>query len=77
MAAVDFQYVGGGSGVKDVAYLLHGAVSAGEERAFLDAYFAKLRAALPTGVDADALEAEWRGLYPIAARDFERFLAGW
>lgn len=77
VAAVDFQYVGGGVGVKDVAYLLHGAVSSGEERAFLDAYFAELRAALPTRVDADALEAEWRGLYPIAARDFERFLAGW
>lgn len=77
VAAVDFQYVGRGCGMKDVAYLLHGhppAVIA----AALDRYLEHLRAALaPTDTDVDALEAEWRALFPIAQRDLQRFLAGW
>lgn len=81
VAAVDFQYVGGGCGMKDVAYLLFGrrgwgAGDAGA-RAHLEHYFAELRAALDPAVDADALEAEWRALYPVARADFHRFLAGW
>jgi len=70
--AVDFQYAGRGCGMKDVAYLLHGHADA-----HLDHYFACLRDALAPGVDANALEREWRGLYPIAQQDFARFLAGW
>lgn len=81
VAAVDFQYVGGGCGMRDVAYLLFGrrGWGAGDDGAapLLDAYFAHLRDALAPDVDADALEAEWRGLYPIARADFHRFLAGW
>ena len=73
VAAVDFQYVGGGCGMKDVAYLLHGEPNARP----LDGYFATLRGALAPEVDADALEREWRALYPVAHADFERFLAGW
>lgn len=75
-AAVDFQYVGGGVGVSDVAYLLHGGGRAAQANA-LDHYFARLRNALPADFERDALEEEWRGLYPVASRDFERFLAGW
>lgn len=75
VAAVDFQYVGGGAGIKDVAYLLHGE-SASTVRAGLDTYFATLACAL-THVDAIAVEREWRELFPIATRDFERFLHGW
>jgi len=78
VAAVDFQYVGGGSGMKDVAYLLSGTCV--DESSHLNLYFAHLRRALATSagtVEADALEAEWRALYPIAAADFYRFLAGW
>lgn len=81
VAAVDFQYVGGGCGMKDVAYFLGGAArtSALERRgdAWLDHYFARLRARLSADVDADALEAEWRALYPYAWADFNRFLSGW
>ena len=81
VAAVDFQYVGGGCGIKDVAYFLSSCLSAEEcfehEEALLDYYFATLSAALPQGTDGDALEAEWRRLYPYAWADFVRFLEGW
>ena len=43
VAAVDFQYVGGGCGMKDVAYLL--SDEPGEQR-WLDGYFGHLRRAL-------------------------------
>ncbi len=74
VAAVDFQYVGGGCGMKDVAYLLSGE-DGGATRRGLDIYFRALREALPA--DADAIETEWRALYPWAWADFHRFLAGW
>ncbi len=81
VAAVDFQYVGGGAGIKDVAYLLSSCLSDAECEAqaerWLAVYFAALRAALGREVDADAVEAEWRGLYPAAWADFHRFLDGW
>lgn len=82
VAAVDFQYVGGGCGMKDVAYLLCGHFGdEARERRHLDFYFQKLRAAVARrhgdAVDVEALEAEWRALYPIACADFYRFLAGW
>ena len=64
VAAVDFQYVGGGPGIRDVAYLLHG-----EDERLVDAYFAHLGNA--------EVEREWRALYPIARDDFRRFLDGW
>ena len=83
VAAVDFQYVGGGCGMKDVAYLLSDHPTPHAESAearHLDRYFAELRAALGAlgaSVEIDALEREWRELYPIAFADFCRFLAGW
>ena len=73
---MDFQYVGGGVGVKDVAYLLHGTRARDVARA-LDGYFAHLRARLSPNVDGEALEREWRTLYPVAGDDFRRFLEGW
>ncbi len=72
VAAVDFQYVGGGVGVKDVAYLLWGEDRRGTERG-LDVYFAELRR---RGVEP-AVEQEWRALFPWAVADFARFVAGW
>ncbi|MDQ3036134.1 MAG: ecdysteroid 22-kinase family protein [Myxococcota bacterium] len=81
VAAVDFQYVGGGCGMRDVAYLLFArrgwGTSDSGSAPLLDDYFAALRASLDPAVDADALEAEWRALYPVARADFHRFLAGW
>lgn len=84
VAAVDFQYVGGGCGMKDVAYFLGSCLDEAEcerlEGAALDAYFGALRrevGARRPAVDAAALEAEWRELFPVAWADFYRFLAGW
>jgi hypothetical protein len=84
VAAVDFQYVGGGVGVKDVAYFLGSClpVAEWETRApeCLERYFVELRRAVrdrSPAVDVVALEAEWRELYPVAWADFYRFLLGW
>lgn len=84
VAAVDFQYVGGGVGVKDVAYFLSSCLPPADwERrapACLDRYFTELRRTLhgrSPAVDGEALEQEWRDLYPVAWADFYRFLLGW
>jgi hypothetical protein len=84
VAAVDFQYVGGGPGIKDVAYLFSSCFDgdACERHASrcLDVYFACLRQELEQrrpDVNAEAVEREWRELYPVAWADFVRFLAGW
>lgn len=74
VAAVDFQYAGGGCGVKDLAYLLYGRWGTSEEARALDVYFDALRAARADGA---AIERAWRALYPLACADFCRFLAGW
>lgn len=84
VAAVDFQYVGRGCGMKDVAYFISSClndVEAAEQQGpLLDYYFQQLRTALEarkTEVEFDDLELEWRALYPFAWADFCRFLAGW
>ena len=84
VAAVDFQYVGGGCGMKDVAYFLSSCLYEEDceryEERLLDFYFGKLRKALISrkkSLDADAVENEWRALYPVAWADFHRFIKGW
>jgi len=84
VAAVDFQYVGAGCGMKDVAYLVGSCLDEHacerEESALLGLYFGVLRGALTaqgTNLDLDALERDWRSLYPVAWTDFHRFLKGW
>ena len=84
VAAVDFQYVGGGCGMKDLAYFMGSCLDESTceklESGILDRYFATLRstlAALHPKTDAAAVEAEWRTLFPIAWTDFHRFLKGW
>ena len=81
VAALDFQYVGGGCGMKDVAYFLGSCL---DDRALrreaprlVEHYFRRLTAHLPDSVDPAEVEAEWRELLPLAWADFERFLAGW
>ncbi len=81
VAAVDFQYVGGGCGMKDVVYLLESCLDDGVRACDVEAlvahYLARLRSRLPPHIDADALEAEWRALLPLAWADLSRLLAGW
>lgn len=84
VAAVDFQYVGGGCGIRDVAYFIGSCLDENEcarqEDALLDFYFRTLEDALrerDSAVDVAALATEWRALYAIAWTDFYRFLAGW
>ena len=79
VAGVDFQYVGGGCGMKDVAYFVGSCL---DERAcerlesqILDTYFEHLQNELVSR--NDALETEWRSLYRVAWADFHRFLKGW
>lgn len=84
VAAVDFQYVGKGVGMKDVAYFVGSCLNEQEcekfESKILDYYFAALKKAIEQRkiqVDSAALEQEWRELYPYAWTDFHRFLKGW
>lgn len=83
IAMVDFQYVGGGCGMRDVAYLLDCVhdddFAVASSRESIDLYFKELRAALPPahGPLADEIEAEWRSLLPVAWLDYQRFLQGW
>lgn len=84
IAAVDFQYVGRGVGVKDLMYFLGSALT--QQALFqhssdlLDEYFSQLgNAILKYKVDVNfaKLEQEWRELYPLVWADFHRFLLGW
>lgn len=84
VAAVDFQYVGGGCGMKDVAYFLGSCLTSNQcethTQELLDFYFLELGRAIENvnvGIDFKALEREWRKMYPIAWTDFTRFLLGW
>ncbi len=84
VAAVDFQYVGGGCGMKDVIYFMSSVFNesqcAEHEPAILEYYFSELEAALKsknTNIDFNAVKTEWLTLYPFAWADFYRFLMGW
>jgi len=84
VAAVDFQYVGRGCGMKDVAYFISSCLNEDEcqalENQLLDYYFSVLVdcvAQKQDNVNTAELESEWRELYPIAWADFYRFIKGW
>ena len=84
VAAVDFQYVGGGCGMKDLAYFVGSCFRDEEaesrESEVLNFYFKELRGFLVRiggDVAADELEADWWPLYRVAWADFHRFMKGW
>lgn len=84
VAAVDFQYIGGGCGMKDVAYFvgscLDEATCEKDESKLLSTYFDHLRTALKQhqpNVEPEDVIDEWRELYHVAWTDFHRFIKGW
>ncbi len=84
VAAVDFQYVGRGCGVRDIAYFLGSCLSENEltekAQAYLEDYLELLAVSIRwrrPRIDADAVVSEWRDLFDWAWADFERFLQGW
>lgn len=81
VAAVDFQYVGKGCGMKDVAYFMSSCFDEAEcvqlENELLQHYFNQLEVAVAGKLDAEELKSEWQALYPYAWADFYRFLDGW
>lgn len=90
VAVVDFQYCGGGCGMKDVAYFLGSCLTpeqciSGEKR-YLRWYFDFLRSGIDRRraeyesqhtLNFEDLESEWRNLYRYAVTDFLRFVVGW
>ena len=88
VAAVDFQYVGGGCGMKDVVYFIGSCLSEQQcqqwQDELLDYYFSELKQALKItnkllklDIDWDQLKTEWLTMYAVAWTDFYRFLLGW
>jgi hypothetical protein len=84
VAGVDFQYVGHGCGMKDVAYFLSSCLDEEDlqqnEVALLAFYFDALGLRLQKlggGDNFQNIKAEWSELYAYAWTDFYRFLDGW
>ena len=84
VAAVDFQYVGRGCGMKDVAYFIGSCLDEKDceamEGDLLEYYFVALLERVSQHhpeVDCRQLETEWRTMFDFAWADFHRFLKGW
>lgn len=84
VAAVDFQYVGAGVGMKDLAYFVSSCldeeINDHVENEILDTYFLALKTSLVEKgkrIDPYQLEENWRSLYGLAWTDFYRFWKGW
>ncbi|MGR5119762.1 phosphotransferase [Vibrio astriarenae] len=83
-AAVDFQYVGKGCAMKDVALFMSSAVEPEDcsemESWILDEYFHHLHQAIahyqPT-LSPKEVEQAWRPMFALAWADFQRFVKGW
>ncbi|PTP16254.1 choline kinase [Vibrio sp. 10N.286.51.C3] len=83
-AAVDFQYVGHGCAMKDVALFMSSAIRPQDcqeyEQKVLDIYFQHLKDALAhyqPHLSFDDVEAAWRPMFYVAWADFQRFVKGW
>ena len=84
-AAYDYQYVGEGLGVRDVAYLMASSLEPGLagdlEQSLLQHYHSSLCAALQRrgkGAAADAYPFEvCQAQFELCIADYARFLAGW
>jgi thiamine kinase-like enzyme len=83
-AAVDFQYVGRGVGVKDVMLFLTSVISFKENESQIDyhleVYFDALAASLSRyhpDIHVEDVEQAWRPLFGLAWADFQRFMKGW
>ena len=84
VAAVDFQYVGGGCGMKDVAYFLSSCLHEEDcqihEKVLMSYYFDMLTYALDKSslvLNIQEVIGEYKRLYRYAWADFYRFLDGW
>src|SRR6056300_2084965 len=84
VAAVDFQYIGGGCGMKDLAYFVGSCFRDEEaeriEKEVLNFYFSQLGECLEkieSRFLKEEIEGDWRPLYPVAWADFHRFMKGW
>lgn len=82
VAAVDFQYIGQGCGMKDLVLFISSAVTPAlcelHAPLLVDHYFSVLtEATITTPFDGEQLESSWRPLYGIAWADFHRFIKGW
>ena len=82
VAAVDFQYVGRGCGMKDVILFISSALQPKDcdqhAPLLVNHYFDALKqACAKRNVDGKQLESVWRPLYCIAWADFQRFVKGW
>ncbi len=84
VAAVDFQYVGGGCGMKDLAYFAGSCLYEDEceklEQEILEYYFEELEHSLEFNdkqINFSELKKEWKEMYYYAWTDFHRFLKGW
>lgn len=85
VAAVDFQYIGFGVGIKDFMYFISSVLSSEQcyklEESLLSHYFNELKLATSKNtdieIDFEELELEYRKLYAFVWADFTRFLMGW
>jgi len=84
VAAVDFQYVGGGCGMKDLIYFIGSCLTEKqcnqEYEKLIEHYFSQLSVALrlnQSSINFDLVEREWRPLFFVAWADFQRFILGW
>ena len=83
-AGLDFQYVGHGCGMKDVALFMSSSVEPKDcknmEAWVLDTYFIALGEALKhyqPQLDSADVEKAWRPMFAVAWVDFQRFIKGW